>query len=87
MPALGLSWGCNQDLAGQQLSEDLNEVGATSSKTAHSHGFWQKASALCWLSAGGLSFLPVELCIGLFECLYNMAAGFPQSQGSDREKE
>lgn len=70
-----------------QLSEDLNEVGATSSKTAHSHGFWQEVLALCWLLARGLSSLPHRPLYWVFECPYNMAAGFPQSQGSEREEE
>ena len=74
--ALGLSWGCSQDSAGLQSSEDLNEVGGSCSGTAYSHGCWQKVSVPCH----------VDLSIGLSECSYNMAADFPQSQGSEREQ-
>jgi len=45
---------------------------------------WQGGAGLC--QAGGLSFY-VGFSMGLFECLYNMKAGFPLRGGCRRARQ
>lgn len=56
-------------LVGLQSSESLNEAGGSTSKMAHSHGCWQKASVP----------YDMDLSIGLLECPHDMVVDFPQN--------
>ena len=71
-----------------QSSEGTSGAGGSTYKMAHSQSCWQDAYIphCCWQEV--LAPHQMNLSIGLLECLYNMAAGFPWSEWpKDRQQE
>lgn len=60
-----------------QSSECLTGAGGYTSKLVHSPTCYQNASISCHM----------DLCIGLLECPYHMADGFPESESFKRAQD